>query len=344
MSSRPCAGGPGLLAACVLALVCVGCTPDGGPDAGPPSPPAAQSSGTAVSRDSDGVTTESARLPEWRPAEPVETPRDDFGTAVVGSKVWIMGGMSGERGTRLTSVEVLDTRTGSWHTSGIEMPAGLASFETTAIGPLIYQFGGFDAESRATDSSQVLDTRTGKWRDLPPLPHPRYAETVTLHDGLIYVIGGTGSDGQVPEVDVFDPRTERWRTLEEPMAHPRDSLKAASTPRGIVVAGGHRAYEDSAVVDLFDPRTGKWRSLPDLPEPVSRGGLAYARGKLWISLHESSYVLDLKHPDKWVEANALTLSRHGMGYVLVGDTIWSIAGCALNPLRDVRTVDRLELG
>ena len=128
------------------------------------------------------------------------------------------------------------------------------------------------------------------------------------------------------------------------MAHARDSLKAASTPQGIAVAGGFRDYEDSAVVDLFDPRTGRWHSLPDLPEPMSRAGLTYARGKLWISLHESSYVLDLDHPEEWVEANALTLSRHGMGYVLVGDTIYSIAGCALNPLRDVRTVDRLELG
>lgn len=344
MSVRPAARGRSLLAGCLVAMLCAGCAADA-----EQQPAVAPSSGsttgaTTASGDSDGVTTASDRYPEWKSIEGLHMPRDDFGTAVVGSEVWVMGGMSGDRGNRLTSVEVLDTRTERWRTTGIEMPVGLASFETTAVGPRIYAFGGFDAESRATASSLVLDTRTGKWRELPPLPHPRYAHTVTLHDGLIYVIGGWNGERQVWEVDVFDPRSEEWQTLARPMAHPRDSLKAASTPKGIVVAGGHHAYEDSAVVDLFDPRTGKWRSLPDLPVPMSRGGLAYARGKVWASLHEASYVLDLDHPRRWVEANPLTLSRHGMGYAVVRGSIYSIAGCALDPLRDVRTVDRLTLG
>ena len=225
------------------------------------------------------------------------------------------------------------------------MPVGVASFEVVAVGPRIYAFGGFDAASQAMDFAAVLDTRTGRWRDLPPLPHARYAHTVTTFDGSIYVIGGRDVAGEIASVDVFDPRTETWTTLDRPMpkARVRDSHKTVAAPQGLVVAGGQRDFQDSDLVDLFDPRTGRWTTLPDLPEPMSRAGIAYADDRLWISLHESAYVMDATKLKTWEPGNALTLSRHGMGYVVHDGYLYSIAGCALNPLRDVRTVDRMKL-
>jgi non-specific serine/threonine protein kinase len=327
-----------------LTLLLAGCA-SGDDSSGPePSPTPAEPTGTVVATDSDGITTESDRYPTWSAVAGLETPRDDFGTAIIGTDIWVLGGMTGERGNRLLSIEVLDTTTGTWATSDIEMPVGVASFEVVAQGPLIYAFGGFDAQSQATDFSSVLDTRTGRWRALPPLPHPRYAHTVTAFEGRYYVLGGRDLDGEVAAVDVFDPDTGRWTTLDRPMPRARDSHKAVATPEGIYVAGGQKDFVDSSLVDRFDPASGRWTKLPDLPEPMSRAGLTYAQGKLWIALHESAYVADAADPTSWEEANALTLSRHGMGFVVLDGFIYSIGGCALNPLRDVRTVDRLELG
>ncbi len=335
-----------LAAACLLALAAAGCSTDDTPPAPQPSASEpSEPSGTSAATDSDGVTTTSEVYPTWSAIDGLETPRDDFGSAVVGDDIWALGGMTGERGNRLLSIEVLNTTTGTWTTSDIEMPVGVASFETVAIGSRIYAFGGFDANSQAMDFAAVLDTRSGEWRDLPPLPHARYAHTATLFGGRVYVIGGRDLDGEVATVDVFDPRTEHWTTLDTPMPRPRarDSHKTVAIPQGLVVAGGQRDFQDSAQVDLFDPRTGTWRKLPDLPEPMSRAGLAYADGKLWISLHESAYVMDARRLKTWEPGNALTLSRHGMGFVVHDGYIYAIAGCALNPLRDVRTVDRMQL-
>ena len=329
-----------LAVVCTVTLLLGGCGSDGEPT---PPPAVTEPTSTAAPTDSDGITTESDAYPTWSAIDGLETPRDDFGTAVVGTDIWVLGGMTGERGNRLLSIEVLDTTTGTWTTSDVEMPLGVASFEVVADGPLIYAFGGFDAESQATQFSAVLDTRSGEWRELPPLPAARYAHTVTAFDGLIYVIGGRDVDGEVSEVDVFDPEREVWTTLDQPMPRARDSHKTVATPDGLVVAGGQRDFVDSELVDVFDPRTGRWKQLPDLPEPMSRAGLAYAQGKLWISLHESAYVAKGPTPTSWEEANALTISRHGMGFVVLDSFIYSIAGCALNPLRDVRTVDRMDL-
>lgn len=329
--------------ACSLTLLLTGCATSDDDTTPEPGPTVAEPTNTVAPSDSDGITTQSDDYPTWSAIDGLETPRDDFGTAVVGSEIWAIGGMTGARGNRLVSIEILDTLTETWRTSDIEMPVGLASFETVAIGPNIYAFGGFDAESQATDFSSVLDTRTGRWRSLPPLPNARYAHTVTEYDGMLYVIGGRDLDGEISDVDVFDPETERWTTLEEPMPIPRDSHETTATPQGLVVAGGFRDYEEIASVDLFDPRTGTWSKLPALPEPMVRAGLAYVNGLLWFSLYEFGYVLDPAKPEKWEEANALTLSRKGFGYVVVDDVIYAIAGCTPSPLRDVRTVDKLEL-
>ena len=237
---------------------------------------------------------------------------------------------------------MLDTRTGSWETSDIEMPVGVASFESVAVGSRIYAFGGFDADSRATAFSSVLDIRTGRWRPLPDLPHPRYAHTVTAYDGKLYVIGGRDDDGPVAAVDVLDPRTDSWTTARRPMAHVRDSHDTVATRDGLMVIGGWRDYEPTDLVDVYDPGTDTSTRGPRVPEPVSRAGVVVAEGRVWVSYHELSFVLDLA-TGTWEEANALPLARHGLGYVHVGDALYAIGGCALNPLRDVRDVDRLQL-
>src|SRR5690606_32330437 len=134
---------------------------------------------------------------------------------------WVLGGMTGDRGNRLDSVEVLDTAgdTG-WRLADVRLPEPLAAFEVVTVGPRIYVFGGLDARSRPSDLAAVLDTSTGRWQSLPPLPTARYAHTVTLHRGLVYVIGGQGVGGPVARVDVYDPQRRTW-TRATPMPQAR---------------------------------------------------------------------------------------------------------------------------
>ena len=263
----------GQVAACLLTLAVAGCASDD-PSTPRPDPTVTEPSGTTAATDSDGVTTTSDVYPTWSAIDGLETPRDDFGTAVVGSDIWVLGGMTGERGNRLLNIEVFDTASQTWTTSEVEMPVGVASFEVVAVGPRIYAFGGFDAASQAMDFAAVLDTGTGRWRDLPPLPHARYAHTVTTFDGVDLRHRWPRRGGRDRLGRRFDPRTETWTTLDRPMpkARVRDSHKTVAAPQGLVVAGGQRDFQDSDLVDLFDPRTGRWTTLPDLPEPMSRAG------------------------------------------------------------------------
>ncbi len=325
-----------VLAAAVLGVALVtGCSTDAPAPSAATSPAASSPAGNGRA---DAPPYPS--LPTWQPVGVLETPRDDFVTAVVDGRIWVLGGMTGDRGNRLTSIEVYDPATRAWTTSDVEMPVGLASFEGVARGSRIFVFGGLDASSRATDFSAVLDTATGKWRRLPPLPHPRYAHTVTWHDGRIYVIGGDAASA-VTAVDVFDPRTERW-TQGTPMPEARGSHDTVSTPGGLLVLGGYLDGAPTDLVQLYRPRTGRWSIAPPLPEPVSRAGAAFLDGRVWVTYHRFAATLDLG-AGQWEPANYPPLSRHGLGLVALGDTLYAVGGCQESPLRDVRTVDALEL-
>lgn len=278
-----------------------------------------------------------AHLPTWEPVGGLQTPRDDFATAVVDGRIWVLGGMTGDRGNRLTSIEVYDPDTRTWNTSDIEVPAGLASFEGVAVGGRIFVFGGLDETSRPTDFAAVLDTSTGAWQRLPDLPHRRYAHTVTLHDGRIYVIGGESVAGPVPQVDVFDVRSTSW-SLGTPMPRARGSHDTVSTADGLYVLGGWWDGGPSDVVQVYRPVTGTWTETSALPEPMSRGGAAVLDGHVWVSFHEFAAALDLRTGD-WVPANPPPLSRHGHGAVALAGALYAIGGCQESPLRDVRTVD-----
>jgi len=314
----------------LFAAACSGGQPTGvDPE---PAPPSGSSLDQAVAPE----------LPEWEGREGLSVPRDDFATAVIGDEIWAFGGMTGDRGNRLDTVEIYDTRTEGWRFFDKTMPEGMASFEAAAIGDRVFMFGGLDRRTEASDFSAVLDTSTGKWRRLPPLPVPRYSHTVTLHDGLIYVIGGEGGQGPVEAVDIFDPDTGSWST-GAPMPSARGSHDAVSAGGDIYVLGGWLDSGPTDLVQTYDPDIDRWARAEPLPEPVSRAGAAVLDGRLWVSFHEFSAVLDLAD-GTWSPANPLTQSRHGLGYVAVDGAIYGIAGCTETPLRDVRTVDVLTLG
>ena len=311
--------------AVAVLVVAAACSTESEPDGGP---------GPTASSSEPGQS-------QWEPRAGLSVPRDDFASAVVGEEIWIFGGLTGDRGIRLHSIEVYNTETDRWRTSRLTLPQGLASFEGTAIGDRIYLFGGLDVNTEASDFAAVLNTSTGQWRELPPLPSPRYAHSVTLHDGLIYVIGGEGAAGVIKTVDVYDPAARTWST-GAPMPQARGSHDTVSAGDVMYVLGGYLDGGPTDLVQTYDPVAGEWALAEPLPEPVSRAGAAVLDDRLWVSLHEFSYVLDVGG-QTWTPAPPLTVPRHGLGYIPVGGSIFGIGGCTESPLRDVRSVDELQV-
>jgi hypothetical protein len=316
----------------VLALLLAGCTSGSG-SVGPRSATASSPAGGAGQR----VV---ADMPAWRPRAEIDTPRDDFAHVAVGDEIWTFGGMTGDRGNRLDTTEVYDTTTNTWR-YGPRMPEGLCSFEGAAIGHKVYLFGGLDEDFKPSDFAAVLDTTTGRWTELPPLPHARYSHDVAEVGGKIYVIGGDGKNPSVSAVDVFDPRTNAW-SQGAPMPKARASIDLAPVGDVLYVLGGWLGSAPTTKMQTYDTATDSWGESTPMPEPMSRGGAAAVEGKIFVSYHEFSGVYDVR-TDTWSRANPMTVARHGLGYIAVGETIYGIAGCTEHPLRDVSYVDALDM-
>lgn len=277
----------------------------------------------------------------WGQRAGLGTPRDDFGTAVVGGRIWVLGGMTGARGNRLDSVEVYDPATDTW-ADGPRLTAARSSFRAVAIGTTIYAFGGAAARTAAIDTAEALDTTTGQWRSLPPLPTPRFGHAVVELNGLIYVIGGYSGGKGISLVHTFDPQTNEWRAVD-PLPTPRYNLAAVALGGKIYAFGGWKDDAPSTTMEIFDPATGRWSAGPPLPVAMSNFGATALAGRIYALRYTDSQVFDPR-ANRWIAAMEMPTPRSGQGVATVGEALFAIGGCYQDPQYDVNTVEAYTLG
>jgi hypothetical protein len=120
-----------------------------------------------------------------------------------------------------------------------------------ATGGRFYVLAGRDASNFA--AAERYDPRRRRWQRLPGMGTPRGGiASVRLGDGRIVVFGGEdfggSGDETISEVELFYPRTGRWRRLPD-MRTPRHGLGGAALGnRVFAVEGGPRpglAFSDA---------------------------------------------------------------------------------------------------
>lgn len=137
------------------------------------------------------------------------------------------------------------------------------------------------------------DFKTRKWEKLPDAPRFRdHACSVICQDKL-YLLGGrvtSGSIGKVfnltvPEVDVYDFKTGKWSTLDQPVPTQRAGCTAICIKDMIIFAGGESLKQKNAhsEVECLDTKTGKWSNLPTLNTGRHGTQLIWYKKKLYVA-------------------------------------------------------------
>lgn len=181
----------------------------------------------------------------WKALAPLPTRRGSPVAAVVGGKIYVIGGASMHPGSKETSIH----------------PA---------------------RPHRAVDANEAYDPVTNTWETRSTMPTARNHAAIGVVGNKIYVIGGRLGAGFITRasntdiVEEYDPATNQWGSLKAPMPTAR-SATAWGTHRGrIYVAGGEsRTSTMSATfrkVEAYDPQTNTWHTLP--PMEFARHGLA----------------------------------------------------------------------
>jgi len=189
----------------------------------------------------------------WRRLASSRAPRAAEAAAVVRGRLYVAGGANDSGSLR--SLEIYDLRRGRW-TRGPSFPGPPRNHTTgVASGGRFYVLAGRDTTNLA--AAERYDPRRRRWETLPPLHTPRGGiASVRLPDGRIVVFGGEQlrpGGTTIGQVELFDPRTRRWRSLPD-MPTPRHGLGGVALGyRVFALEGGPRpGFAFSGTVEALD--------------------------------------------------------------------------------------------
>ncbi|XP_010556158.1 PREDICTED: F-box/kelch-repeat protein At1g67480-like [Tarenaya hassleriana] len=105
------------------------------------------------------------------------------------------------------------------------------------------------------------DSCLNNWSKLPELNVARYGFACAEVNGLVYVAGGHGIEGNsLSSAEVYDPQTGKWTVIDS-LRRPRWGCFAFGFNGKFYVMGGRSNFTigNSKLVDIYNPELGSWR-------------------------------------------------------------------------------------
>lgn len=180
----------------------------------------------------------------WAALNPAPRARYRYMAAVVGNKIYYIGGRTLDNDAVIAEVDVYDAVSGGWSTlpsqNGVTSISDAAAF---VIGTKIYVSGGYTQDYTCLNSTIVLDTAASPQVFVAGSVA---AKTMAAGDngavaigGFGYVFGGFSSDFCTPldTLERYDPTTNKWTTLPK-MTKGRGDMAYAVIDDNIFIMGG----------------------------------------------------------------------------------------------------------
>ena len=265
----------------------------------------------------------------WFSRAPMSVPRDEFGAAVVRGRIYVFGGMTGQRGNDLRSGESYDPQADDWQPVP-NLPRARSALRAAAVGPRIFLLGGA-TKSGPTNMVESFDTERLAWTSEPPMPTPRFDLAVAAIEDEIYAVGGYAATGATNRLEAFDTTTKAWISLP-PMPTARYNLAAAVLGQRLYAIGGRNNGDPLPTVEIYDPNAKVWQQGPPLPQGLSNFAAVTVQGAIHTLLHRMHFVLR-EGAQSWETDVPPRLSRHGLAVLAIGDQMYAVGGCT-EQLRD----------
>ena len=261
-----------------------------------------------------------------------------YASAVVGDKIYIIGGLTADTPTgMLKTTLIYDITNDSWST-GPDMAAGRSDTCAAVVGSKIYVVAGYQSIDpiNVLDTVEVLDTAAASpaWTTAPSLPAKRGDITCASSGGKVYAIGGyydptgTWKPGAFHDTMFeFTPGAAAWVEKAKMPSSRGDKAAVTMSDGSIIVVGGetHAREEQNQIaahpVEQYYPAHDTWVPKASIPTARFRFGAAqvddivYAMGGHRVcetnwdtyasdcarkTLDSVEALLDVAHPDIWV--------------------------------------------
>ncbi|KAG5455261.1 Kelch-like protein 3, variant 2 [Clonorchis sinensis] len=151
----------------------------------------------------------------WKDGPPMDTPRWCLGAAVLGGKIYAVGGSDPFASSALNSVEVLDPSTDTWLPIS-PMSCCRSSLGVATVRGKLYAVGGYNTSGpiwtvNCLPSAESYDPETDTWTAIAPMNFPRYGlRACELNDRLYAVGGAPDLVRTLNVVEVYNLDTNSW--------------------------------------------------------------------------------------------------------------------------------------
>ena len=233
----------------------------------------------------------------WAELTPSPTPRTQYSAAMVGSRIYYVGGRD-LNGNVLASVDVYDVQAEAWSTLpdqlGLTNRSNAAAF---AINGVVYVTGGYDNDYNSLNSTIALNTSSASASPLRFQADTVPAKPVSAGDcggvsiaGFGYVFAGFSSvpaDGfcfPLSSIERYSPASNSWTLLSpaSPMQNRGDPAYAVVSDLLFVMGGEGKlnpavdCFDGSSLsfpinsVEFFNVSSGNWTPVTTDSLPMSR--------------------------------------------------------------------------
>ncbi|KAH0623864.1 hypothetical protein JD844_007035 [Phrynosoma platyrhinos] len=201
---------------------------------------------------------------KWIQIEYLNVGRWRHKMAVLGGKVYVLGGFDGIQ--RINSVETYDSFHNCW-SEAAPLMISVSSFGAASYKRKLYVIGGGPNGKLATDQTQCYDPAMNNWSLKAPMPVEAKCVNATSFHDHIYVVGGA-----MRAVYSYSPLTDTWCLITQ-LNHERASCGIAPCNNKLFITGGRdEKNEVIATVLCWDAETQKLTEECVLPRGVSHHG------------------------------------------------------------------------
>ena len=265
----------------------------------------------------------------------------EHNATVADNKIYVAGGFAGANANfsgTTSAFHVYDPAVDRWSALA-PLPKKLQHFGIATLEGRVYVTGGYTDDDFDLDNNAayVFDPRAaggGSWTPIADLPAERAAHSSVAVGGLLYVVGGVGSDAAA--LRAYNPATNTWDSGRAPLPTQREHLTAAVVNDRIYVISGRWSTGNVGTVEEYTPATNTWRTRASIPTPRSGITSGVIKDRIHVTAGEghpsgatiASHEVYDPATNTWTTATPMPTARHGLASGVV-DGRWYVIGGGL---------------
>jgi N-acetylneuraminic acid mutarotase len=279
----------------------------------------------------------------WITRKSMSTPRSGLAAAVVGNRIYAIGGYNG---SYLSTNEEYDPSTDTW-TTRKSMSTPRSGLAAAVVNNTIYAIGGYNEMYSNNPmrgyfiTNEAYNPSNDSWVNKASMKIPRAYLAAAVVNDKIYAIGGFNTTtGYLSINEEYNPFANdgfgRWET-KAPMSTPRSGLAAAVVNNKIYVIGGYGPTASNLFADflstneVYDPANDTWRTRDSMPTARTDLAAAVVNNKIYaIGGYNGRYLSTNEVYDpannSWETRRSMTTARSGLAAAVVNNIIYAIGG------------------